>query len=100
MSWIDNIAKRFAKTATVAVTDSVKVEAKNAVYGAIPTLVGIGFAIAGVVIFRAATRVNPGKAMTAAKAISPTLSTTSIVTNNWFLDEASKQEVLSKFMDK
>ena len=93
MGFIDKFTKKLAKTASTVVTDSVKTEAKNAALNALPVVVGIGLAIAGLIIFKSSTATKVVKTIHV-----PSISTTSVVTNNWFLDEASKAEVLATFI--
>lgn len=95
MGLIDKFTKKLAKTASEVVTDSVKTEAKNVAVNALPVLVGLGLAIAGFVIFKSSTTKVPTQAL---HIPFPSISTTSMVTNNWFLDEASKAEVLTQFL--
>lgn len=93
MGLIDKFTKKLAKTASTVVTDSVKTEAKNVALNALPVLVGLGLAIAGLVIFKSSTTKVPVQTLRL-----PSISTTSMVTNNWFLDEATKAEVITKFI--
>lgn len=90
MEMFTKLAKRFVKSASTAISDSVKTEAKNVASSVIPTLIGIGLVFAGLSVFRSSLI----RAPKTISSVAPTLSTTSIVTNNWILDEASKSEVL------
>jgi hypothetical protein len=92
MGLIDKLTKKIAKTASTAVTDSVKEEAKNVAVGAFPIVVGIGLAIAGLVIFKSSTP-------KVVKAVSvPAIRTTTMITHNWFLDDAAKAEVITRLI--
>ena len=95
MGVINKIAQKFVKTASIAVTDSVKEEAKNVAISALPTLLGIGVAIAGLVVFRYTSVKTPRL-----NSVLPAISTTSSVTNNWFLDNDSKAAVLSQLLSR
>lgn len=97
MEFVNKMAQRFVKKALPAVTDSVKVEAKKTAVSILPTLIGLGFVVAGFSIFKS-SMVRP--ASTVAHAVAPALSKTSIVTNNWFLGEAMTTEVLEKIINK
>lgn len=93
MQWMNKVAKKFAKTASVAVTDSVKTEVKNSVVNALPALIGLGFVIIGLRVFKTSAiklPTMPG---------IPTLSTMSVVTNNFFLGDSVGKEVVSNIID-
>jgi hypothetical protein len=93
MDFMGKIAKKFVKSATIVVSDSMKTEVKNVASNALPTLLGIGFAIAGLVIFKSALTKTPKVA-----SIIPSLSNVSIITNNWFLGEDLKAEILAQII--
>lgn len=93
---LEKLIKRASTTASVTITDNVKTEAKKLGKGLIPTLLGIGAAVAGVIIFRNTTA---EKALTGAiDKATPAISNMTITTNNYFFDEAMKADVLSKII--
>lgn len=93
MKWLENLTKKVASTASVAVTDSVKTEAKNALANAAPVLLSVGAVIAGFAIFRSGT--------SGAKAITNAVPTVShVTTNNYFFDAATKADVIAKLIEK
>lgn len=94
MEWWKRTTKKVVDAAKTAVNESVKAEAKNLAATLIPTAIGIGVVIAGLAVFKSS--------MVKAAVVSthiPAVSRTSIVTNNYFFDEAVKREVLSKIMN-
>ena len=94
MDFMKKLSDRFNKTVSTMVSDSVKEDAKTAAATVLPTLIGIGFVVAGFAIFKSAF------ISTASKAVStPTLSTTSIITNNWFFDKALQEDVIQKLIN-
>jgi hypothetical protein len=94
MEFLKKLTSRFVKNASEAISDSVKEEAKGVLVETLPTLIGIGFAVIGFAMFKASmTKVTPS-----ISSVVPTLSRTSVVTNNWFFDEATGKEVLSKIV--
>ena len=95
MELFNKAVQKFAKKASIVVTDSVKTEAKKTAISILPTLIGIGGVIAGFAIFRSSLA-KP--VATVASAAVPTLSRTSIVTNNWFLGKEMTAEILEKVM--
>ena len=94
MSIIDRITRKCVKTASTAVSDSVKTEVKKATINAVPALIGIGTVILGLLVFK-----NPSSGASAAMG-SPSISRMSVVTNNYFFDSSVKSELLTKLIDK
>lgn len=99
MGMLNNLVNKLAKTASVAATESVKAEVKTVASNALPTLVGIGFAIAGLVIFRSS--LTKGSKVVS-EGIIPMVSRTSMVTNNWFLGcgKEAQEEILKKIINQ
>jgi hypothetical protein len=91
MGFIDRITKKCFKTASSTVTESVKTEIKQATVNAIPAIIGIGTVVLSVLLFK-----SPEAASTVAKI--PTVSNMTVVTNNYFFDEATKADILSKLL--
>ena len=93
MKWLDNLTKKLAGTASVTITDSVRTEAKKIASDALPTLLGIGGIIAGIVIFRNS---SAGKRLVS-RAV-PTVSHT--ITNYYFFDDTAKSELVEKILER
>ena len=93
MKLLEKLTKKVAATASVAVTDSVKAEAKNALVSAAPVVVSLGAILAGLAIFKSA---SAGKSV--ASSLLPTVS--HVTTNNYFFDAATKAEVIAKLIEK
>lgn len=89
MGIIDRIAKKCVKSASNAVSDGVKAKAKDVLAAAIPTLIGVGTVILGMVIFKAPAQGGGGGRM-------PHISSMTITTNNYFFDDSGKTELLMK----
>lgn len=93
MKILEKLTKKVASTASIAVTDSVKAEAKNAIVSAVPVVLSVGAVIAGFAIFRGGT--------SGAKAITNAVPTVShVTTNNYFFDAAMKADVIAKLIEK
>ena len=93
MKLLEKLTKKVASTASIAVTDSVKAEAKNAVIAAAPVVLSVGAIFAGFMIFKSA-----GGSKAVANAVTPTIS--HITTNNYFFDATMKAEVIAKLIEK
>lgn len=93
MKLLEKLTKKVASTASIAVTDSVKAEAKNAVVAAAPVVLSVGAIFAGLWIFKSA---GGSKAVT--NAVAPTIS--HVTTNNYFFDSAVKADVIAKLIEK
>lgn len=91
MSFIEKITKKCFKTASATVTESVKTEIKQATVSAIPAIIGIGTVVLSILLFK-----NPESTTAVAKL--PTVSHMTVVTNNYFFDEVSKADILSKML--
>ena len=95
MGWIEKVAKRFAKTASIAVTDTVKTEAKHVASSLLPIVVGIVGAVAGVSVYKSSS----GKLSARQKRL-PTMSTTTTTTNNFFFGEDMAREAFDRVVKK
>lgn len=93
MKLLEKLTKKVASTASIAVTDSVKAEAKNAAINALPVVLSLGAVLAGFVIFR-----NGSAGKKAIQNAVPTIATH--VTNNYFFSEAVKADVIAKLIEK
>ena len=94
MSLLDRITRKCVKSASTAVSDSVKTEVKKATVNAIPALIGIGTVILGLIVFK-----NPSAAHSGSVRM-PSISRMSVVTNNYYFDSSVKSELLTKLIDK
>lgn len=99
MELFNRTVKKFAKKASIAVTESVKIEAKKTAISILPTVLGIGAVVAGFAIFKSSL-VQPTTMASSTASVIPTLSRTSIVTNNYFFDPSVQAEIVSKLMKK
>lgn len=94
MEFWKRMTKKVVETAQTAVSETVKKEAKSIASSLVPTLIGAGFVLAGFAVFKSSL-VKP---VTAFHMPVPSYSKT--VVNNWFLDEATKVEVLTRLMNQ
>lgn len=92
MKLVDKLVTRLTKSASIAVTDTVKEEAKTVAVSVLPSLLGLGFTIAGIILFKSVA----GKQLPTGGF--PGLSTTSVVTHNWFFDSSAQKEVIEKLI--
>lgn len=92
MGIIDRLAKKCVKSASDAVSDGVKAKAKDVLAAAIPTLIGVGTVILGMVIFKSPAQGGGGSRM-------PHVSSMTITTNNYFFDDSAKAELLTKALN-
>lgn len=93
MKMLERLTKKIASTASVAITDSVKTEAKNALVSAVPVVLSVGAVVAGFVIFKSGS--------SGSKAIANAVPTVShVTTNNYFFDAAMKADVIAKLIEK
>lgn len=90
MEFISKIARKFAKTAGTALTESVKQEVKSTAINALPLLAGIGLVIIGFKVFKNSSASLPSPTRV------PSLSTMSVVTNNFFFGGDFQDEILAK----
>lgn len=96
MGWIDKLVGKFAKTASIAVTDTVKTEAKHAASNILPIVVGVIGAIAGVKVYNSYS----SKPQQRNGRRFPTMSTTTTTTNNFFFGEDMAREAFDRAIKK
>lgn len=94
MKLVESLVKKFTKTASDEVVETVKGEVKNAALVALPIAIGVGIVLVGLRVFRTST----GARLPSAGSLFPAaaLSTTSIVTNNFFFDQAIRDEMVAR----
>lgn len=90
MGLFKKVTSKITEAASTVVSDTVKVEVKKAASDISPLVIGLGSVVAGIVAFRMASKPHATKAIPAA--------TITVVTNNYFFDEAAKADVLSKII--
>ena len=100
MEFFNKTIKKFAKKASIAVTESVKIEAKKTAISILPTVLGVGGVIAGFVIFKNSLSRPASAAISSVASAVPALSRTSIVTNNYFFDPSIQSEIVSKLINQ
>lgn len=88
MKLIEKIAKKFTKSAS----NTVKTEVKKTAIDLLPTVVGIVSMIVGIVIFK--------EVVDSPEDISPTVSNTSITTNNYFFRDMTEESIKKILEDK
>ena len=88
MKFLDNLIRKYANTAGKAVSAGVKQDIKAGFAEALPTI--IGTIIVGIVACN-------GKFGTKTASKSA-IRTVTVITNNYFLDAAMKEDVISKMM--
>ena len=91
---ITKVTTKFVKTASTAASTAVKQEAKSIVASTLPVILGGGFVLAGLWLFKGSTAPMPSK------AFFPSFSTTHVTTNNLFFDESSKADILAKIFER
>lgn len=96
MGFVDKIAKRFAKTASTEATETMKTEIRNTAVNALPLVMGVGFVILWLKVFKTTSAVK--SVASVARPLVPTLTTMSITTNNFFFDEVVKRELLPNIL--
>ena len=84
MKWLDKITSKFASKASTA----VKKEVKKTVLDLLPTVLGIGAAIGGILLFK--------EAVFEPEEIAPSFTTHT--TNNYFFRDVS-EESIKKLME-
>lgn len=87
MKFLERIASRFGQAAGTTATEAAKTEVTKTAIGLGPVLLGVGTLLVGIAAFRSSSHV----------AVSPKLSQTRIVTNNWFLTDG-QSEILKQAM--
>lgn len=90
MKFLDNIAKRFTKSASV----TAKKEVKKTIVDLIPGILTVGSIIVGILIFHETDGSNGDSGNDA----RPYTSTTRITTNNYFLGDVS-DEIIKKILE-
>lgn len=90
MKFLDKLVSKYANTAGKAVSAGVKQEIKIGIVEALPTIIGLGTIAIGILTCRGMT--SPKKSSKAA------IKTVTVITNNYFLDAAMKEEVISKMI--
>lgn len=86
MKLLEKWTKKLTKTAS----STVKTEVKKTAVDLLPTLIGIGSMIFGIAIFK--------KTVDEPEEIKPTVSHTSITTNNYFFQSMS-EETIERLME-
>lgn len=81
MKLIDKLTKKFANKASVA----VKSEIKKTAVDLLPTILAIGSAIVGIIIFKGVVQND---------SHGPDLVKTNVTTNNYFFNELSEETIL------
>lgn len=94
MEWWKRTTRKVAEAAKTAVSESVKTEAKNLAATLVPTAIGIGVVLAGLAVFKS-SMVKPTSTFR-----MPIPSYSKTVVNNWFLDETTKIEVLTRLINQ
>lgn len=90
MKFIDNMIHKYANTAGKAVSAGVKQDIKAGFAEALPTIIGLGTIVIGILACN-------GKVGTKTASKSA-LRTVTVITNNYFLDAAMKEDVISKMI--
>lgn len=90
MKILDNIAKRFTKSASV----TAKKEVKKTIVDLIPGILTVGSIIVGILIFHE----TDGSDENSGNDARPYTSTTKITTNNYFLGDVS-DEIIKKILE-
>lgn len=90
MKFLDNIAKRFTKSASV----TAKKEVKKTIVDLIPGILTVGSIIVGILIFHE----TDGSDGDSGNDARPYTSTTRITTNNYFLGDVS-DEIIKKILE-
>lgn len=93
MKILEKLTKKITSSASIAVTDSVKTEAKKVANEASPVIFGVGMVAIGLVIFKMVS----GKE-SAHVPFGPTASRMDITTNNYFFDSSASAEFIRRVM--
>lgn len=97
MKILERITRRVASSASIAVTDTVKAEAKKVATEASPVIFSLAVVGIGLAIFRIAT----GKSiLPKVGGLVPSASKVSVVTNNYFFDPAASAEFIRKVVEQ
>ena len=89
MKFFDNLIKKSTKTASV----EVKKEIKKTIVDLIPGILTIGTIALGIFVFHAVDNLSDSEH----ESLTPTMSTTRITTNNYFLGDVS-EEIIKKIL--
>ena len=87
MKFLEKWTNKFTKTASTA----VKSEVRKTAIDLLPTLMGFGSMVLGLLIFKQTVVETP--------PVKPTVSNTSVTTNNYFFQQMS-EEMVKKIIDK
>ena len=90
MKFLDNLVRKYANTAGKAVSAGVKQDIKAGFAEALPTIIGLGTIVVGILACN-------GKVGTKTASKSA-LRTVTVITNNYFLDTAMKEDVIAKMI--
>lgn len=90
MKFLDKLVRKYANTAGKAVSAGVKQEIRSGVVETLPTLIGLGTILIGVLACK-----GPIGYKGSSKAAIKTMT---VITNNYFLDAAMKEDVISKMI--
>ena len=96
MDMFRKLTKKFAKTASTAVTDEVKSTVKETAINILPALIGLGFVVISLKVFKTSAVKLPISSV----GILPTISSMSVVTNNFFLGEDVGKDIAKQLADK
>lgn len=81
MKLVEKIAKKFTKSAS----NTVKKEVKKTAIDLLPTIIGVVSMVIGIVVFKEVVDVP--------EDITPTVSNTSITTNNYFFRDMTEESI-------
>lgn len=83
--------ERWTKKLTKTASTTVKKEVKKTAVDLLPTIVGFGSMVLGILIFK--------KAVNEPEITKPTVSNTSITTNNYFFQQMS-EDMIKKILEE
>lgn len=81
MKLVEKIAKKFTKTAST----TAKAEVKKTAIDLLPTIIGVVGMVIGIVVFK--------EVVSAPEEIKPSITNTSITTNNYFFRDMSEDAI-------
>jgi len=88
MKLVEKIAKKFTKSAS----NTVKTEVKKTAIDLLPTVIGIVSMVVGILVFKEVVDIPEDP--------SPTVSNTSITTNNYFFRDMTEESIKKILEDK
>lgn len=88
MKIVEKIAKKFTKSAS----NTVKTEVKKTAIDLLPTVIGIVSMVVGILVFKEVVDIPEDP--------SPTVSNTSITTNNYFFRDMTEESIKKILEDK